>query len=29
MAKVAEETQAAYEKAHQAEIDAGHIPEDQ
>ena len=36
MAKVAEycsndviATQAAYEKAHQAEIDAGHIPEDQ
>lgn len=29
MAKVAEETQAAYEKARQAEIDAGHISKDQ
>lgn len=28
-AKVAEETQAAYDKARQAEIDAGHISEDQ
>ena len=28
-AKIAEEAYAAYEKAHQAEIDAGHIPEDQ